>query len=374
MSSGAASQDTAFRAAVVYWPADTGMFWWEYFHLDTVRRDFDAAALHGITHLDINLTWRTFQPEAGRVNPHALRCLEAVLEAAEESGRRVTIVLFPSLPRSATPLPDWTLNRFVITPEGHPIKNLFQDPEVVRGEALLVSEVTEEFSPFPAVDGWVISDRLTSLYPVEVGVVEDWLGHMLDAGTVIPGQRISWGLSARTVVTAPLSPLPPTLHPRVADDWRPRWAAHASHTTWIQFLTGYTATLGVSPVIANLGPCTTRPDRPARNCSSEQSAARNIEGSLAAIGALGGGGGTAAALYDYAPSLARLAPYRDNPSSVTRGLLREDRSAKEAALDWVSTVKKAGETPRLSFPEIDQERRMRDPEGTAREAFLGLSD
>lgn len=366
----------SFRASVVYWPARTGIFWWEHFERDTVRRDFETAALYGVRNLDINLTWREFQPDATHVGVSSLRHLETVLSDASDCGLTLGLILFPGLPRNARPLPEWTLQRLVIGAYGHPVRNLWADPTVVRGEQVFVREVTTEFGPYPCVGEWVLGERMADVCPGEAPEVEGWLANMAEQLSAVPDDtRVTWGISASTLLAAPpVGVLPERIHLRIVNDRRPPWAERAPLEVWLQFVAGYAQQIsGREAGIANLGPCTTRPERPSPGCTDESEAGRALESGLQAVWRQGGWACGAAALFDYDESLRRLPVYREHRGSLTRGLFTEGRVPKEGAVVWAGAPQKVS-LARVPFPSVDLESSLRDPEGMARDVFEAFAD
>jgi hypothetical protein len=132
------------------------------------------------------------------------------------------------------------------------------------------------------------------------------------------------------------------------------------------FLAGYAARLAGAPIyLADLGRCT-GPN--GQECLDPPAAAAENEETLTLSHSYGAEGCEAASLYDYDEQLERAVPFRQHPDQLTRGLLFADGKEKPAAEVWRSWQDRV--EPVLPVPGHvpcpDEERRSRDPEGTAR--------
>lgn len=366
--------DPEFIVRAHYWPARAGVYWWEYFEADEVRRDFEAAALSAVHHLDIDLVWPEFEPEAGRVSAPAMRRMEIVLDAAADAGLLLKPALFPALPAGVRSLPPWTTDRFALL-EGEPTAlDVWREPGLVRAEEVLVREVIGEFAAHPAVDGWVLGSRLERVRrPGAWPAMEEWLDQMASAARQAGSRQPLWSsISARTVIGAPLRfdvARELGLRWEVAVDWEPPWAG-GPPAAWASFLAGYLAALsGVAVAAGNLGPSTAAPGSLLPGCLDEARAAAQVEATLHAVRDAGGAGASAAALLDYDPALQRFPPFHQHPAALTRGLLRLDRTPKESAIPWYELDRVPEGILPGDFPTVEVERHAQSPEAVARSAY-----
>lgn len=376
-----------FRALAAYWPADSAMYFWEYFDRDAIARDVDAAGTLQLTDLTLSLLWNDFQPQQDRVAVETMRRLEQVLDVAADRGTRFLLILFPVEVGSLLWLPPWALSsdssagRPVVS--GHHLSrweslNLFSDPRMVAAETRLVRELVGAFGDHPAAAGWVLGDRLgQASAPPSAAAFEEWLGTMAEAARASGQQPALWhGLAGRDVVRSrqidPSALARLDIHALVTWQRELPWAPGVG-ADWPAFLAGYTTRLvGAPAVLADIGRCTT--DRvfvPDSQCVDQAEAARLDEEVVTAVRNVGGGGVAAAALLDFSASLGRTLPFRENPAELTRGLFFADRRPKEAAELW-SDVSRAAIVPRPvpdALSPVDSEERLRDPEGVARDCF-----
>src|SRR5512140_3666465 len=98
---------STFDVGINYWPARTGMRWWNDFSRDEVATDLGAIADAGCASVRVFLLWEDFQPAPDRVSPSALRDLVTVADLAAERGLRLVPTLFTGHMSGANWLPRW---------------------------------------------------------------------------------------------------------------------------------------------------------------------------------------------------------------------------------------------------------------------------
>ncbi|HZS95046.1 MAG TPA: hypothetical protein VFA78_09630 [Chloroflexota bacterium] len=352
-------------------PARTGLYWWESFSADEVRRDWERAAQFGIAHFLIHLTWRDFQPDRQRLSVRALHDFETALRIADDQCARVMPVLFAAVVDGLNCLPSWAR---AVAPgaRADQTHDLITRPAMRDAEDLLMREIVGEFGRHPAVGGWVVGDRLAeAVTAATMGAQAEWLGEMAEAATRLgEDQPLLNGVSARALVHAsvPMDQFHALgIQALVHADWSPTWAQEPER--WVRVLTGVAGRLSRSPVIASVGRCTDGP-----GCTTPAGAADDAERSLEAIDVFGGGGSFAADLFDYVEDLRRLPPYVGDQGLRSRGLFSPDGSPKDAARIWADWCRDRHSIRNVppSFPDVDPDEWRRRPEPLMREVYEEL--
>lgn len=376
--------EAVFETVVPYWPARVAMYWWEHPEVD-VRAEFEAAHLGGVRHLAVDLLWDAFQPGRDRVAVPPMRHLERVLDIAEDHHVRVRLTFFPITIGPLLWLPAWTLRPGTLGPRrvisGHHLTstlpyNLFADAHVMEGQQRLVRELTGAFAGHPAVSGWVLGRGLHSASPApDVGAFRGWIEAMAgSARRAGAAQKLWHGIGAADLIRggaiAPEVAADAGVALEVTDDWSPAWSG-LPRAQRAGFLAAYARAIGGSPVsIAGLGDCTWHPDVRSASCREEADVAEEIEASLDAIFASGGGGAAGRALMDYTDDLAGSPPFRQDPGLLASGLLTCNAVPKKSLIPWATWSRQRQTVrPALDLPAPDPEERCRDPEGVARDFY-----
>ncbi|WP_130865715.1 glycoside hydrolase 5 family protein [Acidipropionibacterium timonense] len=170
----------------VNWTPSQGWFHsWLDLDLDAARRDFEAIAALGLDHVRIFPLWPLLQPNRGLIRPKALDDLVDVVRCARQAGLDVHVDALNGHLSSYDFLPSWvtTWHR----------SNLFTDPEVVAGEAALVTAVASRLAEEPGVLGLTLGNEFPQFAalapghthpdrsPCRVEEVDRWLSAMQDA-------------------------------------------------------------------------------------------------------------------------------------------------------------------------------------------------
>jgi len=369
------TEAAAFEIVPTYWPARTGIFWWENFSLEEVRRDFDSAFSLGLSTLSVSLSWSYFQPAGRGVAAGAMRMLEATLKAAEDAGLHVKISLLPVEVGSFLWLPNWALTpgslgqRRVLS--GHHLssrnaRNLYQDNTLRDAQARLIREITSEFGSHPAVAGWLLADCMTAaLEPDSAAVFRDWLGLIVDSvGQDARLRSLRCGFSVRDLILSTRIDLHALtglgIGAQIAAKWKPIWAPD-SDAAWLSFLAAFAGrTSGSLAAIALSG---------ARD--------GDVPAAESAGAAVRDGGAASCCL----PTLFELsreaivALPQDSRNTFALALLSSSGLPTPHGEAWLGLArsKPAVRTMPDHMPEVDPELRLRDPEGVAREAFAAFN-
>jgi hypothetical protein len=372
-----AGRATQFSVPIPYWPRRRGLFWWSDGLRDDLRRDFDAAAEHGVRQLEIALPWPEFQPMADRISVDAMRRLELLFEEAAEYGLSARPVLFPVRIGRLIVLPHWALHplelgeREIYSSGGFtrlaPL-NLYSDSQMVAAQSLLVREVVGEFRGHPAVLDWCLGKGMATVgTPRAAEEFGEWLD-LLVAATALGGSRPDglWtSISARDVVrSASFDPaIPASLDVSLAVQplWAPAWA-HGAGVLWPAFLAGYTTALAGRPVTLALEAAWT-PETVVDGGVQQ----RAVEHVLAA----GGAGAVPPPLFDLEEGVTRTDPYRRGAYDTAIGLLRVDGSPRDAFAFWRDLQLDPPGVRGVpgDFPVPDPEHRAAAPEDVAYASF-----
>lgn len=377
---------TALYLSIPYWPSSSGLYWWERVRRDEVARDFELAAALHLCRLTISLSWHDFQPDPDRVALGAMRSLETVLTVADDYGLRLTVVLFPVKLGNLLLAPTWALGDAAgeggRVLSGHhvsrrPLRNLFGDPTMLGAEVFLLREVVGSFTGHPAVDGWVIGDRLAAAGPPSGSQgFEEWIGTLAESARGAGGREPLWhAVSARDLIqSSALSPevlASRGIGLRVAEDWRPPWALR-EEAVWPAFLATYATCLGNMPaVVTALGSCTREEASGLTPEARDARASERVERAAPLIQEMGGGGCEGAFLFDFSRSLAAAPPFDAEPHLLTCGCLYPDGTSKRSGRVWTDLFA-AGLKVRPvpdGFSAPEPEARRAHPEAAARESF-----
>lgn len=291
-------QTQPFSLGLTYWPRRSGFGWWRAFDHGEVREELGHVAGLGCDTVRIGLSWEDFQPGPQRLNSHALRALEAVLDAAQAAGLRVVAALFPVAQGGGLLLPRWANGanpldalrqaarlgdgRLVLPAGGGPAliyeqryhtntaSDLFTDARVLEAQRYLIREVVGYFGTHPALYAWQLGEGLERVQaPRSAEAVARWFAGMAGAIREQRGQARVLGLVSAHSLTLPSGPRPAQIAAAcdllgvVADPPQPPGGARANHAAWVAFLHALTAGLGQRPtLVAAFGMPTSTAGRP----------------------------------------------------------------------------------------------------------------
>jgi len=368
----------SFDIIMPYWPAGSAMYWWERFNPAEVARDVELAAALDLMHLSVSLSWYEFQPGPQRTSVPAMRNLERVLTIADDRGVRVSVVLFPVRLGRLAWVPPWSLSdtREPGTPalSGHhlhrrPIRDLVHDRTMVEAQVFQVREIIHAFTGHPALAGWMLGDRVTSVCrPGSALALQEWIGTLAEAAGSAKSKEALWhAVSARELVQSSAVDLASIsgqgVGVMVVDDWMPAWAEDSGHW-WTAFLAAYATRLAGQPVVARL-------ELHGAIGGSGLQTAESVERTVQLVAEMGAAGCCGMYLFDFDDRLRASPPFDEEPALLSCGALRADGGEKPWGRIW-SDLSRArmhiGPVP-AEFPSPDREARSRRPEAVARECF-----
>ena len=141
---------------------------------DGIRRDLDAVAGLGLDHVRVFPTWPVFQPNRGVVRPRAVGQLVELVRLAAAAGLDVSVDGIQGHLSSFDFYPSWTLTWHR--------RNVFTDPEVVDGQALLLRTLAGALRGEPNYLGITLGNEPNNLVahnPVTPAQVDAWLDRLL---------------------------------------------------------------------------------------------------------------------------------------------------------------------------------------------------
>jgi hypothetical protein len=142
--------------------------------VDGIRRDLDAIAGLGLDHVRVFASWPVFQPNRGVVRPRAVAQLVELVRLAAAAGLDVSVDALQGHLSSFDFYPSWTVTWHQ--------RNLFTDPAVVSGQALLVRTLAQALRDEPNYLGLNLGNEPNNLVahnPVTAEEVDAWLDRLL---------------------------------------------------------------------------------------------------------------------------------------------------------------------------------------------------
>ncbi|MFI1393681.1 glycosyl hydrolase [Streptomyces sp. NPDC020681] len=169
------------RFGANYTPSQGWFHHWLDFDLDAVRADLDAVAGLGLDHIRVFPLWPLFQPNRTLIRPRAVEQLVQLADAAAERGLDVNVDGLQGHLSSFDFLPAWT--------QTWHRRNIFTDPDVVRGQAAYLRTLAAALADRPNFIGMTVGNEINQfssgphpdpdrISPSEAG---SWLRRMLDA-------------------------------------------------------------------------------------------------------------------------------------------------------------------------------------------------
>lgn len=351
-----------FQLGVNYWPRKKAMYWWSDFDRGEVRDEFALIAELGLDVVRIFLLWEDFQPVSEQVSTARMAHLEKTLEAAEDTGLKVSITLFTGHMSGPNWAPRWLLD--TTSPETvRPLicngrvtrvglKNPYSDPVALRAEERLVNEIVGAFHTHPAVTCWSLGNE-PAIFAVPKTPAESkaWCGRFISQiKTIGAPQNVTVGLD--------MSALCEEIGFRVHDVFENAdlavvhgypmytpWARSPVDPDFVPYLVALTRSLTGKPTLAEeFGGPTAPPGESSHTIHfpefgtkrsqylvAEETFAAYLERTLPKLQAAGAIGAILWCYADYDPSLFNRPPCDQSVHERFFGLVRSDGSPKPHA-------------------------------------------
>ncbi|MHB2020744.1 MAG: glycoside hydrolase 5 family protein [Candidatus Xenobia bacterium] len=165
-----------FQMGLQYWPARHGVAFWKEFDQIDLDADFKIIRSLNMKLVRVSLMWEDFQPAPDQVSKQAVENLHRVLDAAWYYRIRVQPSFFYGHVDGVNFVPSWLLastgprslyptvsdGRLI---EGARIRNVMEDPDLLRAQCLLLREVVVALKDHPALYGWDIGGGVSCFWP-----------------------------------------------------------------------------------------------------------------------------------------------------------------------------------------------------------------
>ncbi|HID90960.1 TPA: hypothetical protein EYP44_03265 [Candidatus Bathyarchaeota archaeon] len=149
------------------------MYWWKGFDEGEVRGEFKEIRDLSLKVVRIFLLWEDFQPRPREISADALGNLEAVLDIAQRYRLRIIPTLLIGFMSGLNWIPRWALEEKGPPPmypsisqgklSHYGIRDLYEDPAMLRAERLLIHAVVSAFKDHPSILAWDISNEIDNL-------------------------------------------------------------------------------------------------------------------------------------------------------------------------------------------------------------------
>jgi endo-1,4-beta-mannosidase len=361
-----------FWLGVNYWPARSGMYWWQHFDKASLADDFERIQETGLKIVRVFLVWEDFQPGAGKISTACLDHLVDVAEKADQRGLCVLPCFFTGHMCGMNWLPPWALwarERELPTPvfsqrrvRANLPRNFYEDPEILEAQVLLVREVSGALQGHPAVWAWDLGNSPSSVVtPPDREKGSLWLRVMTEElrsrNETVP---ITLGMDERNLSEdGGFRPQDAAEHldflSILATPYASELSSGPSDARLPSFLAILTQWLGGKDVMC-LGLCV--PTEPARkqervhkkpgaeHLVSEQEAAAFLSSALDRLQEAGSMGAMVSFFSDFDPGLWEMPPLDRDVPGRHLGVYRRDRSPK----DLEPILREKGSLQRHPFP------------------------
>jgi endo-1,4-beta-mannosidase len=340
-----------FLLGVNYWPRHSAMYMWQRFDIGEIREDFARASELGFGVVRFFLMWETFAPAADEIDRDALRCFDALMTAAAQTGVRAMPTLFCGHMSGVNWLPAWTLDervaskRFRTIAGGrvlpYAIGDFYTDARLVGAQALLARTVGERVREHPAMYAWDLGNEFSNLRePNSPGDAARWSATLSETLEEVSGFPVTGGMHGED--------LERDRHLRpssIAVPWR--FATMHGYSVYSAFARDRLDPEVVPFLYQVQGSCSGKrvlfsefgnPECPpgaqtagAFACLDEDEMAQYALAVIERLHARGALGAFWWCWADYDPALAELPPFDLAPHELRFGILRADGSEKPVA-------------------------------------------
>jgi len=199
-----------FIIGINYWPRRKAMYWWKEFDEDEVKEEFREIRDLKAKIVRFFLLWEDFQPKPDVVDQGSLAKLEIVLDYTHKYNLKAMPTLIVGHMSGVNWAPYWALSPIRNSP--HPvissskitdlgIRDIYEDPDMLNAELLLVRTVVSRFSEHPAIFAWDISNEPGHfLTPKSAKAAKRWCSLIAtEIRRVDPHHPLTLGLSGRSL-------------------------------------------------------------------------------------------------------------------------------------------------------------------------------
>ncbi len=182
-----------FLLGVNYWPRRKAMYWWPQFDAAEVRDEFDVIKDLGLNIVRLFLLWDDWQPTPDSVSSERLKDLVTVADIAAERGLGLDVTFFTGHMSGPNWSPGWLRDPQVKPPSHHlrqlvsggqvvsgAYRNMFNDPQALAAERLLLKTVVGALKDHPATWMWNLGNEPDLFaWPTNAAEGEAWTKEMV---------------------------------------------------------------------------------------------------------------------------------------------------------------------------------------------------
>lgn len=402
-------ESTPFLTGVNYWPRRKAMYWWSDFDPVEVADEFDLISELGMDVVRIFLLWDEFQPEPDSVADDRLDDLAVVCDVAAARGLGLDITFFTGHMSGPSWAPRWLLDwsssrhpsphvRQVLS-EGRIVeatyRNMFQDPQALQAERLLLDTVVGRLKDHEGVWMWNLGNEPDLFaYPDSAAAGTSWVDEMTKIIREIDSDHpVTTGLHAASLLTdngLRVDQVFSSAETAVMHGYPMYipWARHPLDPDFVPYLCALTSALSGKLCLAEeWGGCTSPDvgqtsvwewvsygqDR-TQYMAGEEEFADYVEATLPRLVDVGATGAFLWCFADYDPTLWERPPCDDDGARHERhfGLVRPDGSLKphaERLKNFAATSPVVAAPTRTVELDIDADEYYRDPAGHAQRLY-----
>ena len=337
-----------FELGINYWPRRSAMYMWRELDLAEVRDDMAHIASMGFSVVRLFTFTRDFLPRAMHVDPVMLARLVEVVRVAADAGLRVVPTMIVINMSGRMWWPEW------MSGGGAAPRDLFEDEELLRSQALLVEQCASALAGSPAVRAFDLANEIDEAQrPASRHAGRAWATLLADAvRRAAPGVPVQIGAHLPSLTTRNnmrVDDLASVADEEVMHAY-PLYSDAARSfldPELVPFSCALTSALagrGRRTLMQEFGLCTAPAGAEGRlitddflgeprsqYLASEEEGADYYAAVLDRLATTGAAGAYAWCYADYAPTLFERAPFDTAVRERTFGLVRADGSEKPAA-------------------------------------------
>jgi endo-1,4-beta-mannosidase len=354
-----------FILGVNYWPRRKAMYWWRDFDTGEVREEFAILRELGLNIIRLFLLWDDFQPLPDSVDKKALANLLTVADIAAANKFGLDVTFFTGHMSGPNWSPRWLLGgplpghdgavRDVVS-NGKLVhtgyRNMFDDPQALSAERLLLQEVVGALKDHPAIWMWNLGNEPDLFaWPRDSKAGRDWIRQMVSLiHGIDPSHPVTCGLHGASLmndnglridqVYAETDVAVMHSYPIYVP-----WARGPLDPDFVPFTCALTSALaGKSVLMEEFGGCTAQPGEASHLMkweshgqpreifmASEEDLAEFLHLTLPRLQDSGAAGAMVWCYADYIPELWGLPPCDEAQHERFFGLVRPDGSLKPHA-------------------------------------------
>jgi endo-1,4-beta-mannosidase len=187
----------SFELGINYWPRSSAMYMWENFDIGEVREDMTRIADMGFEVVRMFTRTKDFLPTPSTVDSTMVSRLVDVVAAAGDAGLMVVPTVIILNMSGSIWWPAWMLDA-----NGNP-RDIFSDPAMLRGQALLAQTIARALAGNPALRGFDLANEIDDAqFPKSREAASGWASILASTiRTAAPGVPIRLGMHLPSLTT-----------------------------------------------------------------------------------------------------------------------------------------------------------------------------